>query len=98
MDGFLLLQVIVIRDQKIVHTESVDFEPNAVALHPSGALVAVGSNRVSMLSTLVVIQETWLLSRGAAWLKYGRYLYAAYCSDFLYPPFTPSLYPPTPLP
>ena len=40
-------QIVVIRNQKVVHKEKVDFEPSAVAVDPSNSVVAVGSSQVS---------------------------------------------------
>ena len=39
-------QIVVIRNQKVVHKEKVDFEPSAVAVDPSNSVVAVGSSQV----------------------------------------------------
>lgn len=38
----LYSQVVVIRNHKVIHKEVVDYEPNAIALSPDDAVVAIG--------------------------------------------------------
>lgn len=62
----VFLQIVVIRNQKVVHKEKVDFEPSAVAIDPSNSVVAVGSSQVSgqkfhllMSGTFVHLQQNF---------------------------------------
>eukprot|EP00794_Sanderia_malayensis_P005444 gene5444-6126_t len=53
-DGLVVVacinEIVVIRNQRVVHHEPVDFEPSAIALHPSEAFIAVGSSKASPLA------------------------------------------------
>ncbi|XP_065071602.1 WD repeat-containing protein 1-A-like [Rhopilema esculentum] len=47
-DGLVVVacikEIVIIRNHRIVHKESVDYEPSAIALSPSNTVVAVGSS------------------------------------------------------
>ena len=55
--SFTLIQIVVIRNHKVVHKEAVEYEPNAIALSPSEAVVAIGCAGVSEIFRILAIEN-----------------------------------------
>ena len=68
----ILLQIVVIRNQKVVHKEKVDFEPNAIAVDPSNSVVAVGSSQVSNQYSLPLTISYHLHSAERIYCRFKR--------------------------